>query len=106
MLSPMVDLIQKNRAALAEACRRHEISRLDLFGSAVSGVFEPEASDLDFLVVFQRAGMLDAADRYFGLLLELERIFGRKIDLVDVRAHRNPYFMAEALKHREMLYAA
>jgi hypothetical protein len=32
-------------------------------------------------------------------------LFGGKVDLVDVRAHRNPYFMAEALRHREMLYA-
>ena len=106
MLSPMVDLIQKNRGVLADACHRYEVARLDLFGSAASGTFEPTTSDLDFLVVFQRAGKLDAADRYFGLLSELEQLFGRKIDLVDVRAHRNPYFMAEALKHREMLYAA
>lgn len=79
---------------------------MDLFGSAAGGRFDPATSDLDLLVLFRRSSTLDAADRYFGLLSDLERLFGRNIDLVDVRAHRNPYSMAEALKNREMLYAA
>ena len=102
----MLDLIQQKRAALAQICLCYEVARLDLFGSAVNGSFNTSNSDLDFLVLFQRTGKLDAADRYFGLLSELQKLFGRKVDLVDVRAHRNPYFMAEALQHREMLYAA
>jgi predicted nucleotidyltransferase len=106
MLPAVLDLIQQNRAALTDACRRFEVARLDLFGSAVTGMFDPAASDVDFLVVFQGTGKVNAVDRYFGLLSELENLFGRKVDLIDVRAHRNPYFMAEALKHREMLYAA
>ena len=61
---------------------------------------------IDFLVLFKRSTAMNADDQYFGLLSELENLFDRKIDLVDVRSHRNPYFMAEALKLREMLYAA
>jgi uncharacterized protein len=57
-------------------------------------------------VLFRRGGRLGAADRYLGLLNALEDLFGRKIDLVDVSAARNPYFIAEALKHRVKLYAA
>ena len=48
---------------------------------------------------------MSAADRYLGLLADLEKLFDRKVDLVDVRAHRNPYFMAEALKYRKVVYA-
>lgn len=94
------------RDSLCRLCETFEVERLDLFGSAARGDFDPVKSDLDFLVVFRREGKLGAADRYLGLLAALEDFFHRKIDLVDVAAARNPYFMAEALKHRVMLYAA
>ena len=91
---------------LRRLCAQFEVARLDLFGSAARGDFNPQTSDLDFLVLFRCDSKLDAADRYLGLLEALEDLFSRKIDLVDVAAARNPYFMAEALKHRVMLYAA
>lgn len=54
---------------LQELCRRFSVKRLDLFGSAASGRFEPAESDLDFLVEFEGTGSTKgAADRYFGLL--------------------------------------
>ena len=102
----MLDLIERHRDELTKLCQRYEVRRLELFGSAARGQFDLSRSDFDFLVVFQPPGKVDAADRYLGLLVDLEELFGRKIDLVDVRAHRNPYFMAEALKHRVVLYAA
>lgn len=91
---------------LRELCSQHEVERLELFGSAARGDFDPKSSDLDFLVLFRKEGKLNAADRFLGLLAAMEDLFGRKIDLVDVSAARNPYFMAEALKHRVKLYAA
>lgn len=102
----MIDLIEQNRGQLTELCHRHGVRRLDLFGSAVRGNFKRDSSDLDFLVLFHRNDSFDPAEQYFGLLSGMESLFKRKVDLVDVRAHRNPYFMAEALKHREMLYVA
>ena len=102
----MSGVIEPHRERLADLCRRYEVRRLELFGSAARGDFDPQRSDLDFLVAFERSGRLTADDRYFGLLAELEALFARKVDLVDVSAHRKPYFMAEALKHRELLYAA
>jgi predicted nucleotidyltransferase len=102
----MFDLTSKHSAQIAALCRRYGVQRLDLFGSAARGEFNPKSSDLDFLVVFDRSFKIDAAEQYFGLLESLTNLLGRKVDLVDVRAHRNPYFMSEALKHREMVYAA
>ena len=102
----MVPLVEQHRAELATLCERYEVRRLELFGSAARGDFNPQTSDLDFLVAFQPPGKVSAADRYLGLLADLESLFGRKVDLVDVSAHRNPYFMADALRHRELLYAA
>jgi predicted nucleotidyltransferase len=102
----MLDLILQHCAELFDLCRQYGVQRLDLFGSAVRHVSVKDCGDLDFLVVFESGPSIDPFEQYFGLLSALEDLFGCKVDLVDVRAHRNPYFMAEALKHREMLYVA
>jgi predicted nucleotidyltransferase len=102
----MLDSIELHRPQLLELCRKYGVRRLDLFGSAAAGAFDPSTSDIDLLVLFARVDSINAADQYLGLLEELEHLFGRKVDLVDVSAASNPYFMAEALKQRVMLYAA
>lgn len=50
----MIPVIENSRAEVVELCRRHGVERLDLFGSAAGFGFEPEASDLDFVVSFER----------------------------------------------------
>lgn len=99
-------VLEQYRGALAKLCLKYEVQLLELFGSAARGDFDPGSSDYDFLVAFLPTGNVNAADRYLGLLVDLENLLGRKIDLVDVRAHRNPFFMAEALRNRVKLYAA
>jgi predicted nucleotidyltransferase len=49
----MIGIIDQHRAALATLCRRFHVRRLDLFGSAAEGSFNPERSDLDFLVTLE-----------------------------------------------------
>src|ERR1700722_13160523 len=100
----MNTIVDQHLEAIVRLRRRYEVQVLELFGSTARGEFNPASSDLDFLVAFLPEGNVDAADRYLGLLVDLEDLFNRKIDLVDVRAHRNPFFMAEALKHRVKLY--
>ena len=102
----MLEIVAQHRDGVAQLCRRYGVRRLDLFGSAARGEFDPARSDLDFLVVFDKTSGVSPADRYLGLMTDLERLFGRRVDLVEVAAHRNPYFMADALKDRVMLYAA
>ena len=60
-----------------EAVRAFGVRRLALFGSALRGSIG-EASDLDFVVVFDRVTF----DDYMGLKEFLEERFGRKVDLV------------------------
>lgn len=59
------------------------VSRLGLFGSAVRNETRPE-SDLDFLVEF-RSGE-KSYDHFFELAEMLERLFGRKVDLLTVES--------------------
>lgn len=102
----MIELIEQNRTRLFDLCRRYGVSRLDLFGSAASGRFNAASSDLDFLVEFNDLTVDDAADRYLGLLNDLEDLFGRPVDLVSTRAIRNPYFRQAVDRTRVTLYAA
>ncbi len=102
----MISLIEEHRAQLFSLCRKYDVRRLDLFGSAARGDFKPATSDLDFLVEFNDLSTQNAADRYLGLMLDLEDLFGRKVDLVSARAIRNPYFQQVVDRTRIPLYAA
>lgn len=46
------------------------------------------------------------ADQYFGLLADLETLLDRPVDLVCVKAMRNPWFIQEVNRSRNLLYAA
>jgi len=103
----MVSLIETNRKALEELCVKFQVRRLEVFGSASSGRnFDPEKSDLDFLVEFLTLQPGEYADAYFGLLDALETLFSRHVDLVMPRAIKNRYFIESIDKNREVLYAA
>lgn len=102
----MTPLIEQNRAALEELCRRYHVNRLELFGSAATNVFDDAASDLDFLVEFDTTPAMSRADQYFGLLDALEALFKRDVDLVTLKSLRNPYFIRTVNDTRLPLYAA
>lgn len=88
---------------LAEICRRYGVSRLSLFGSALTNRFGPE-SDVDMLVEFQP----DAEITYFdlvGMEMELTRLIGRKVDL-RTPAELSRFFRDRVLKEAQLQYAA
>ena len=99
----MRSLLSSRNAAIEEACRRHGVERLHAFGSVLRDDFDPETSDVDFLVRFlpRESGHADAC---FGLLDDLERIVGRPVDLVVERAIRNPYFREAIERERVQLH--
>jgi uncharacterized protein len=83
------------------------VKRLDLFGSAAGDGFDPEASDLDFVVSFQRRDPPDLFQRYFGLEEDLEALFRRRVDLVMEGALEKSRRFAEGVERsRVLLYGA
>jgi hypothetical protein len=102
----MIDLIQQHCERIADICRQFQVKRLELFGSAARGDFNPDRSDLDFFVEFLSDDWHGAADRWFGLQEGLEALFNRKVDLVSIKAAKNPFFLEMANRHRVQLYAA
>jgi len=102
----MIAAIRENSEPLETLCRRFRVRRLELFGSAANGEFDPATSDLDFLVEFEELDADAYADTYFGLLEELGALFQRKVDLVMPSAVKNPYFLQSIERSRTLLYAA
>jgi len=99
-------MLDQNRQAIAEACASHGVARLDVFGSAVRDDFRPDASDIDLLVEFVPMETYARVEAYFGMLDDLRRLLGTKVDLVMVGAVRNPYIARDIERTRRTLYAA
>jgi hypothetical protein len=102
----MIALIEQNRQQIAAICHRHQVRRLELFGSAARGGFEPSRSDLDFFVEFLSYDSPMIADQWFGLQEDLEALLGHKVELTSIRAATNPYFLQVANRNKVTLYAA
>ena len=103
----MIADIALHREELRTLCRRFHVRRLDVFGSAARGDFDPAKSDLDFLVEFDsRAPDALSLKTFFGFKDSLEALFGRSVDLVEPGAMRNPYLKASIERSRETVFAA
>ena len=102
----MTEIVDSQRQAIAQACRRHGVLRLDLFGSALGDDFKPDKSDLDFLVEFEPMEPYSRVEAYFVLLEELRTLLNSKIDLVVAGAVKNSYIANEIEHTRQVLYAA
>lgn len=98
--------IEQFQSEINKLCAAHEVESLELFGSSMTSDFDPDSSDVDFLVVFRRSNHINAFDQYMGLKLRLEDLLGRPVDLVERKAIRNPYFLRSATAHTKQVYAA
>jgi predicted nucleotidyltransferase len=68
----MKTLIEVKHTEIVDLCRRYRVRKLELFGSAANGRFDPETSDLDFLVDFDTIPHGEHANCYFSLLFALK----------------------------------
>jgi predicted nucleotidyltransferase len=100
----MIADIAKNKQRIIDLCKQYEVIRLGLFGSAARGDFDPEKSDLDFLVLFDRRDNPDYTTRYFGLVDDLEALFGRGVDLVTEYQVQSAGFREAVERDLEMIY--
>ncbi len=102
----MVISVKKNLEKIIELCKIHHVKSIALFGSAANNSMNT-SSDIDLLVEFaDNLDVLNYADNYFSLLEELEKVTGRKIDLVSAKSLRNPVLKEEINKTKVDLYAA
>ncbi len=103
----MIEAIIEHKQELHSLCQRFNVKRLDIFGSALSEkTFDEHKSDIDFLVEFETMEAIRHAKSYFGLLQSLQDIFLCHIDLIEIKAVQNPYFLDSINKSRSQIYAA
>lgn len=95
------------RQAIADFCRRWGVAELAIFGSALREDFRPD-SDVDVMVTLEK-GVERTFQDWLRMIEELERIFGRKVDLVERRSverSKNYIRRRHILEHTEPLYVA
>jgi len=85
---------------------KYRVKRLDLFGSAARGDFDPTRSDIDFFVEFESYDSPSIADQWFGLQEDLETLLEAPVQLTSRRTADNPYFLQVADRDKVALYAA
>lgn len=102
MIAP---LVAEHADEIAELCRRYQVRKLDLFGSAATDQFDPETSDVDFLVTYQPDADLGPwASRFLEFENALAQLLGRSVDLVFDQEFRNPYFRKAVEQSRTPFY--
>ena len=100
----MVDLITDNLPAITALCEKHGVRKLEVFGSATSDRFDPETSDVDFVIEFADRG-LGYADRFFRFAEDIELLLGRSVDFVfGNKPIKNPYFRAAVNESRVTIF--
>jgi len=78
MCMTIIDILQEKRDDVLEVTQRHGVTSVRIFGSVARGD-ESAESDIDFLIT---TGPNVSPWFPAGLILELERLLGRHIDLV------------------------
>jgi predicted nucleotidyltransferase len=102
----MIKLIDENLNDIIALCKMHSVKSFALFGSAARASTN-EKSDLDFLVQFSDdIDVLKYADNYFSFLEKLEKLTGKRVDLVSKKSLKNPILLKEIDRSKVDLYAA
>ena len=89
---------------IEKICKKYEAKSLTLFGSALTEEFDPDKSDLDFLL--ELISPENGLDKYFGIKEELEKLLNREVDLVMPKAIRNPYLKESIYSRLKKCYDA
>ncbi len=93
---------------IIQTCNTMQVKYLYLFGSGARVTDYSENSDLDFLFEYIKTedGLPVSGFDYFDLLWKLEKITGKKVDLVSDGRIRNKYLVQSILEDRIKLYEA
>jgi predicted nucleotidyltransferase len=100
----MIDLVTQHLDEIAALCRHYGVRRLDLFGSAATGAFDPATSDLDFVAVFADTHAPNYGERYLDFADALEALFNRPVDVLTENMIGSPYFRQAVEAARQPVY--
>ncbi len=96
-------LIEMNIDKIIALCKKYKVAKLWVFGSILTPRFNDE-SDVDFSVIFHYEQIPDLFLTFFDFIDELQTLLGRKVDLIDETAVKNPYFRTELDRTKFLIY--
>jgi len=99
----MISYFEKYRTELEDLCKTHHVLRLYAFGSVLTRRFK-KGSDVDLIVAFDNNVKVSFLKNFFGLVNDLEHLFGRKVDLMEEKPIRNPVLREEIEKTKRLIY--
>jgi predicted nucleotidyltransferase len=102
----MIAIVENKIDEIKKLCERMQIQSLYLFGSGSNEKRFTKNSDLDFLFQFKKdeQGLSISGYDYFDLMFDLEKITGKKIDLVAEEKIKNKFFLSTVNKEKIKIY--
>lgn len=98
-------IIAEHLEAIRALCREFGVARLEVFGSVCTPDFDPERSDIDFIVEYPPDYDFGPwLSKHLSLEEELSYLLGRKVDVVMIDAALNKWFRREADKTRTVVF--
>jgi predicted nucleotidyltransferase len=104
MKPPLAPPLITHSDEIARLCRAYGVERLEVFGSAADGRFDPERSDFDFIATFSPTAQTSIGRRFLEFADALEAMLGRRVDLLTDHPIRNPYLRRAVDASRRDLY--
>jgi predicted nucleotidyltransferase len=102
----MIAIVKDKMDEIIKTCKRMQIQSLYLFGSGSDEKKFRKNSDLDFLYKFKKNenGLLSSQFDYFDLMFDLEKITGKKVDLVSEDKIKNKFFLERINSEKIKIY--
>lgn len=96
--------ISKITNAFLELLIQNDVKYLYAFGSSVSDKFDPDNSDLDFVVEINEADPVERGEKLMNLWYKFEQLFKKKVDLLTDSSIRNPVLRENIEKTKVLIY--
>jgi predicted nucleotidyltransferase len=100
-------IVKEKIPQIVELCKKYGVVRMYLFGSAARDDFDPATSDFDFLIsISEELSPEDRGENFLDLMLELDDLFGREVDLMTEKQLSNPYLIESINRDKKLIYEA
>jgi len=98
-----MNTLQEYISKIEELCKIYNVKQLYAFGSVLTDRFNSD-SDIDLIVNFNKIPVENYADNYFDFKFLLQDMFKRPVDLLEEQAIKNPYFIQNINKNKQLIY--
>jgi len=98
-----MNILQQYISKIEELCKIYNVKQLYAFGSVLTDKFNSD-SDIDLIVNFNKIPLENHADNYFDFKFLLQDMFNRPVDLLEEQAIKNPYFIQNINKKKQLIY--